>query len=97
MKSVTPPARIRSARFPSAPPVSNPTPSQNHGLVVSNANQPTTSDSETIVTASTSASLPSSSRPNAMPLLVTLARSIPSARSVRSPGTIVSMIAPFVA
>ena len=32
-----------------------------------------------------------------MPLLVTLARSTPSARSVRSPGTIVSMIASFVA
>ena len=41
MKSVTPSARIRSARLPSAPPASSPTPSQRPGRVESSANQPT--------------------------------------------------------
>ena len=43
MKSVTAPSRTRSARLPSAPPASSPTPSHSPGASVSNANQPTIS------------------------------------------------------
>ena len=39
-KSVTAPSRIRSARLPSAPPLTSPTPSHSHGRWVSKANQP---------------------------------------------------------
>ena len=51
--------------------------------------------SATAVNAITSASSPSLNRPKAIPLLVTRVRSKPSARSVRSPGSIEPTIAAF--
>src|SRR5829696_4996106 len=77
-KSVTAPSRTRSARLPSAPPASRPTPIHNRGRAGSVANQPRTKASAPSVTASTSASPASSSNPKATPLLATRERSKPA-------------------